>query len=269
MRIALIGYGSQGRSFAYAWRHQGLVTSGTLTVYEILPERIAEAKAAGWTNVADRITEQIGQNDQIWLAVKPKDFGAVVDSIKPFYSPNQLVVSMLAGKPMSAVYEALGTQKVVRTMPNLGVRALRGLNTYVLGSGLLASEAEAVKTLLQSVGVALEVADEDRIDAATAVHGSGLGYVFEWLAAFQAAAQSVGFSPQEARELVDATIQGSAALLAQEDWGPAPYPELVSRVASPGGTTEAGLTQLREGELFKVMQNCVQAAYSRAKELAG
>ena len=116
------------------------------------------------------------------------------------------------------------------------------------------------------MGREIYFSDEDYLDMATAVSGSGPAYVFLFAESMADAAVKIGLSPEEAAEMVSQTILGAAHLMQESDTSPA---ELIRNVASRGGTTERALQVFEKGNLKRLVEEAVKAAYQRSKELGG
>jgi len=149
-------------------------------------------------------------------------------------------------------------------MPN--TPATVGLGVTGLSAGSRASEhhKELARTLFETVGTVVEV-DEDRIDALSAISGSGPAYVFYLVEQLQAAARARGFDEQEASVLVQGTFRGAVELLAASGVPPA---ELRRRVTSPNGTTERAVAVFDERRVGEIFDEATAAALARARELA-
>lgn len=207
--------------------------------------------------------------DVVILAVKPQDFEAVLVEIKDKIA-GKLVVSIAAGITTKYIENILGAIRVIRVMPNIGAIAGKSL-TYVC-KGHFAREVDLMFAagLLRSIGSVFVIA-EDMMDAATAVGGSGpgfWGFLFDqqpgdnFIPEFTAAAKSVGFDDKKAKLAANFVVASSACAAQVLRITPA---ELAKRVASKGGTTEAGLEVLKNGG---TLTQAVQAAAHRAHELA-
>ena len=146
-------------------------------------------------------------------------------------------------------------------MPNLGLSVGQGIAVWK-GMGLSKSEARKAKNFINKITDNFEVQDEDVINKATAVSGSGPAYFFLLADCLIKACGRLGFTKNESRRLVEKTFSASALLARTGD-----YSTLVKKVASKGGTTEAALKVFRKRNFDKIVSEAVRAAYKRAKEL--
>lgn len=199
------------------------------------------------------------------LAVKPQQLGDALDGLSDRLS-GTLVMSVAAGVTLNELQRRLPQSRVVRTMPNLASMVGAGMTVAVAGAALSAADREQIETVCGTFGRFRWLASEAEIDAATAVSGSGPGYLFAIADMLARAGESAGLPPQIADELARQTIVGTGRLL---DLDPRTAAELKRAVSSPGGTTEAGLAVLehRPG-LADIMVQAVRAATVRAQALA-
>ena len=199
------------------------------------------------------------------VAVKPAGVAALLAEIADALEPGAVVVSVAAGIPISAMAAALppGTP-VLRAMPNTPSAVGEGVTGVAAAPGTAGDDTAAVVAAFRTVGTVVEVS-EDRIDALSAVSGSGPAYVYLFLERFIDAAGRLGFSADEAAELVVGTAQGALRLLAATGEVPA---ELRRRVTSPKGTTERAVAVFEQHDLGGILDEALAAAIARAKEIA-
>ena len=200
----------------------------------------------------------------VW-AVKPQMLAAAAAAAVPVLGA-PLHVSIVAGIGADTLACRFGSRRIVRVMPNTpalvgaGVAGLRAMD------GATAADRQLAQALMAATSHVFWVDSDERIDAVTAASGSGPGYVFHFLECFQAAVEALGFAPQQARELVLRTAAGAVEQAAADQ---TPFAVLRERVASRGGTTEAGLQALDDYRLPAAVAQAVQRAYARARALSG
>ncbi|MEY2632244.1 MAG: hypothetical protein RIR00_898 [Pseudomonadota bacterium] len=202
--------------------------------------------------------------DILVLAVKPQQMQAAVAPLAGLLT-QQVVVSIAAGLNLAALSRWLGGhRKLVRTMPNTPALIGAGITGLYALPEVSAAERAAAEQVLQAVGTTLWIDDESRMDAVTAVSGSGPAYVFLFIEALQQAAEEQGFSAEQARQLAIETTLGAARLAAAS---PEPASLLRERVTSKGGTTEAALKVMAEQGVKAGIVAGVAAAEARGQEL--
>ncbi|MFC1804955.1 pyrroline-5-carboxylate reductase family protein [Candidatus Omnitrophota bacterium] len=267
--IGIIGFGNMGSAIAGR-----LAGEFKVTVFDQDKTKTAGLKEI---KVAVDSSAVLRGSETVILAVKPQDFRALLDEIRE-EAKEKLIISIAAGITTASIEKALRRARVVRAMPNLPARIGKGMICISAGSSAGKEDLEFARRLFTKSGEVL-VLKEEMIDAATAVSGSGPGYLYQWcqgksseeaaeyvnkkfIPALEEAAAGIGFTPQEAGLLARTTAKGSLAFLEASHATPA---ELTKQVASKGGTTEAGLAVLRSGGSLSV---AVKAAKTMAEVLS-
>ncbi len=242
----------------------GLVAAKNLLAADPVPEaRERFAKATGGRTTAKN-GELIGQSDVIFLAVKPQQLGRVLAELQGEISPEQLVVSIVAGARLARLAERLGPQvRLVRVMPNTPCLVGQGACAYCLGERATAEDGQLVGQLLQAVGIAFAV-EEKLLDAVTGLSGSGPAFVYLVIEALSDGGVRMGLPRSIATALAAQTVLGAGQMVISTGEHPA---VLKDRVASPGGTTIAGLQTLEEGGLRAALMAAVESATQRSAEL--
>ena len=199
------------------------------------------------------------------LAVKPQVLDPVLAELRPVATRRQLFISIVAGPPTRRIERLLGTgTRVVRVMPNTPALLGKGMTVAVRGRRATAADERLALKLLGSVGKARAVRDERLLDAVTGLSGSGPAYVYHLAEGLIAGGVSAGLSPELAMELALQTITGAAAMLQESGENP---PRLREMVTSPGGTTQAGLTELDRRGFAAAVSAAVVVGTRRATEL--
>lgn len=265
MEYAIIGGGNMGRAMALALVEKRVCAPGALLVADPDPDCRARLSALG-CDLADRIDARAGAARVVVLAVKPQGARDVLASLRPFLKRGQVVVSIMAGVPLSALREGLGILALVRAMPNTPAQIGLGMTVYVADPSVGEDSLERVEALFRACGETLRVQSEDAIDAATAVSGSGPAYVFYLAEHWIEAARQLGFEEHDATQLVRQTLRGATELWIRSG---TPASTLREQVTSKGGTTSAALEEFHTRRVGEGIQAGVARAYARAKELAG
>ncbi|MEX1253078.1 MAG: pyrroline-5-carboxylate reductase [Dehalococcoidia bacterium] len=266
MRVGLIGGGFMGEAVVSALLRESLASPGDVTVSDVAePRREALASQYGVNVTSDNV--QAAQGGEIVVfAVKPQEFEGVASGLKGRLTASQTVVSIMAGVPIARVVEGLGHHAVARAMPNTAAFVGQAMSLWMATDAVSGDSRETVARLLRSLGREIEVSDEKYLDMATALSGSGPGFVFLFLEALIDAGVHIGFRRDVAEELAKQTVFGAMSLARETKQHPA---ELRNMVTSPAGTTAAGLQVLEEAGLRAAVIDAVEAAYERAKELGG
>ena len=203
--------------------------------------------------------------DLVVIAVKPQMISDVLPAYTEVLADRGCFLSMAAGFATSSIEKLVGSKPVVRIMPNLPVQIGKGVSALYANEYADQTHQDLVKDLMATTGQLIVAESEDGIDRFTAIAGSGPGYVFEIARCWMKAGQALGFSEDEARQMVLQTLAGSVELAMNSD---APLGELRDGVTSKNGTTAAGLAALNHNASLDVLlQQTVDAAYARAIEL--
>ena len=203
--------------------------------------------------------------DIIFLCIKPQDFYAQNFTIHTPSSP--IIISIMAGVPIIAINEKIPSIKIVRSMPNLPLRVGRGVIGWFTDTTLFSvKEVNEISQMFDTFGLAIQLQEEDQINAITAISGSGPAYVFLFIDALIRSAQDLGFTHSQAREIAMETIYGS--LDYAHHFPDTSLPHLIAQITSKKGTTEAALKHLNIESFYALWQEAVHKAYERAKEIS-
>lgn len=214
-----------------------------LLVYDIVEERAGHLADAQGVAMATSLKDLAERSDVITVVVKPKDAYAVLESLRPVVAEGKTVVSSAAGITLDNMRAALGPGPALfRIMPNLGVELGEGVLALSPEPGTAPETTGSLARLFGCMGV-VEVLPEDMLDAVTAVAGSSIGFLALALEGIEDGAVRVGMPRGTARTFVRQTALATALLLQRHDGSAA---DLKDQVASPGGTTIAGLAVLEE-----------------------
>jgi pyrroline-5-carboxylate reductase len=248
---------------------KGLVAARFTSADAILAsDPLAEAREAfsrtsGGRSAASNV-EVVRAADVLVLAVKPAHVAEVLADIGSDVQPRHLIISIAAGVPLKTLITSLGSQaRLARVMPNTPCLVGAGASAYALGGGATADDGQLVARLLSTVGTAVEL-PENLLDAVTGLSGSGPAYVYQVIEALSDGGVLMGLPRDVATRLASQTVLGAAQMVVQTGEAPA---VLKDAVASPGGTTIAGLHALETGGLRAALMNAVRAATLRSREL--
>jgi len=265
MRLVIIGGGNMGGAILLALVKAKVFSPNNILLIEPDEEkRINLQKSSNCTSQAD-IDEKIREYNLLLIAVKPQASTPAMKLLAQWILPEQLVISVMAGVSLETMQNALRQTKLVRVMPNIPTLISEGMSIFFASSDVEKQEREWIETLFSACGKCLEAKDEDAIDAATAISGSGPGYLFYFAEQMTASAITLGFSEKDAQLLVQNTIRGATLLWETQQ---IPPETLRQQVSSPGGTTLAALNHFQEKNVGESIKDGIQMAYQRAKELS-
>ena len=264
-RIAILGAGRIGESLI-----AGLLSSGWRRPDEIVasgrrPERVAElAERHGIAATLDNVEAAAGAG-LVVVAVKPQDIDALLGEIGPAITSEQTVLSIAAAIPTALIEQRLASGvPVVRAMPNTPSTVHEGIAGLCAGAHADDPHVTLAEEALAHLGSVVRV-PERHMDAVTAVSGSGPAYFALLAEAMIEAGLLLGLSREISTQLVVQTMLGTAKQLRDERMHPV---ELREMVTSPGGTTIAAIRELESAGVRAAFLNAIQAAMTRARELA-
>ncbi len=253
-----------GEAILSAVLDKHLTTVQSITVSDVSPERLQYLEQEYNITVTNDNRQAVADADIVVLAIKPQNLAEIMTGLKGTLRPEQLVLSIVAGARLGTICQGLEHRAVVRAMPNTPAQISKGMTVWTITSDVTAQQKEWAGSILGAMGHEIVVDDEDQIDMATAVSGSGPAYLFLFVEAMVDAAVQLGLPLDMAQELVMTTILGSGQLIEESDREPA---ELRRMVTSPGGTTAEALQQLQQGNFTDLIARAIRAAYDRAKQL--
>jgi len=263
MKIVFIGGGNMAAALI-----GGLLRAGhsptDLAVVEVDAGRCAQLRRDFGLTAITAPDASLRAADVVVLAVKPQQMRTACEAAQPFLG-EPLVVSIAAGIRSVDIARWLGRPPIVRTMPNTPALIGRGITGMVASRHVSDAQREAAAAILQAVGSVIWLDDETKLDAVTAVSGSGPAYVYYFIEAITRAGTELGLSAEAARALAVQTFVGAAHLAAESA---EPLATLRERVTSKGGTTAAALDWLESNAVGARIIEAVHAANRRAGELA-
>jgi len=260
--ISFIGGGNMASAIIGGLVKQG-VSLANLTVVEPF-EASRDALRSQFNVVAiAQADKSLEEADLVVWAVKPQNLREAVGQAGQFCK-DALHLSVAAGIRSDSLAQWLGSQRIVRAMPNTPALVGLGQTGLFARSGVSENDKAWVEWLVASTGQFLWVGEETQLDAVTAVSGSGPAYVFFFIEAMEKAAIEMGMSPEHAKQLAIGTFVGASQLAhsAQE-----PVSVLRERVTSKGGTTHAAITAMQSAQVGALFQDAIKAAQARAQVL--
>ena len=265
-KISFIGSGNMAEAMIKGLLSKALIDKSCLIASDPLPERGRTLQERyGLRSTVDN-KQAVQQANIVVLSVKPQVLPKVLLDLDGAIREDALVLSIVAGATLTMISEGLHQRQVVRVMPNTPAMIGQGMSVWMATAEVTEQQKEQARLLLQALGEEIEVDDEDYLDMATALSGTGPAYVFLFMEALIDAGVHLGFSRRIAQQLVLQTMQGSVAFARQSAAHPA---ELRNMVTSPGGTSAEALYQLEKGGIRTVLSKAVWAAYQKSRYLGG
>ncbi len=241
-----------------------LVAARHVSVADIVPAAVAAFQAQiPEATVCRSNADVVAAADVLFLAVKPQNIPQVAPDVSEALIENKLLVSICAGVTIKSLESLFHTTRVIRVMPNTPCLVGAGASAFSCARGATADDADLVRRLLAAVGEVVQL-DEKHMDAVTGLSGSGPAFIYQVIEALADAGVNVGLTREVAHQLATQTVLGAATMVRDTGEHPA---VLKDRVASPGGTTIAGLHALEKAGLRAALMEAVAAATRRSTEL--
>ena len=262
MKLCFIGGGNMAAALIAGLKSQQFKPEN-ITVIELEAEKRAQLSQQFGVNATQELSAAAAC-DAIVLAIKPQQLPTLAKTLAPMLK-NQLIISIAAGIRVVDLSRWLGNyQTLIRAMPNTPAQIQQGVTGLYAMPSVSQAQIAMADQILSAAGSTLWLDSEQKLDAITAISGSGPAYVFYLIEALHQAALALGLSEQEAKQLSVATFKG-ASLLA--DSSATPVATLRQQVTSKGGTTEQGLLSLENSKVKQAMVLAAQKACERAKTL--
>ena len=265
MRIGFLGAGKMAEAILSALIRNQVVPASEIRICEVVAARRAFMRRRYKVGTATTPMELVESCDVVILAVKPQDLGELLTQVSPALNKRHVLISIAAGKTLPYLQKLAGRHvRLVRVMPNLPVMVGEGMSVFCLGRQARPADRKLATRLLGCCGRVVELG-ERHFDAVTALSGSGPAFFTYLMASFSEAAVAEGLPAEAARLLAEQTMLGAARYLLETGMEPN---EFVKAVASPKGTTAAGLAVLEASAVRKVLGQTIQAAARRSQELS-
>jgi pyrroline-5-carboxylate reductase len=260
--IAFIGGGNMASAIIGGLLRDGLQPAQCMVVEPHAPQRDKLLAELGISALPQANASLAAAQLVVW-AVKPQSFKEAAASVA-MHTPAALHLSVMAGIPSGSLAQLLASERIVRAMPNTPALIGQGITGLYARAAVTASDQAQIERVIATTGELLWVDTEEKIDAVTALSGSGPAYVFFFMEAMMRAGQNMGLSESQARQLAQSTFAGAAQLARHSPDSPQ---VLRQRVTSKGGTTYAAITAMEQSKIDALFEQALQAAYLRAAEL--
>ena len=263
-KAAFIGSGVMAEAMIKGLLTGKLMDPSHIVAADIRPERGQELKERYGISFVTDNRAAIDGADVVVLSVKPQVLPEVMPTIKDRVPKPAFVLSIIAGAKLSAIVEGLAHAAVVRSMPNTPAQIGEGMTVWTSSPSVTEIQKGQAKQILGALGVEVYVEEEDLLDVATALSGTGPAYVFLFMEALVDAGVHLGFSRQLSEQLVLQTVKGSVDYAMHTSQHLA---RLRNQVTSPGGTTAEAMYYLEKAGFRTAVSRAVWAAFQRSVEL--
>jgi pyrroline-5-carboxylate reductase len=260
--IAFIGGGNMATAIISGLLRRGFVP-GQIDVVEPFDEARQKLQAGFGIKANPAAGQFLERAGLVVWAVKPQSFKEAAAQTQAF-TKNALHLSVAAGIPSDSIAQWLGTERVVRAMPNTPALIGKGITGLYPRAAVSQTDRSLVEQVVATTGEFLWMTQESQLDAVTALSGSGPAYVFYFLEAMARAGADMGLPTAQAYQLAVATFIGAGELARVSD---EPPEVLRQRVTSKGGTTHAAITAMDDSGVKTRFENALKAAGARAREL--
>jgi pyrroline-5-carboxylate reductase len=253
-----------GEAILSAMIERGLASASDIHVAEINDDRCSSVTGRYGVQATNDVVPAVEGAEIVVFAVKPQEFDAAAHKLQGRFHRDQTVVSIMAGVPIDRIARSLTHAAIARVMPNTAAVVGEGMSVWTSTPEVDEATRAQISAMLQAMGREVYVEDEKYLDMATALSGSGPGFVFMLIEAFVDAGVHVGFKRSVAEMLALQTFIGSAKYAEATGKHLA---QLRNEVTSPGGTTAAGLQALENAGVRGAIIDAIEAAYERSREL--
>src|SRR5437588_4473441 len=263
-RVGFLGAGKMATALARGWLKADLIAAQHILASDPVEQaRKAFASETGLRSTSDN-GEVVSASDLLLVAVKPQSMPGLMQEIRPVLQARHLVVSIAAGITLHQLAKGLGKERrLIRVMPNTPCLVGASASAYAPGETALPQDIALVDRLLKAVGLAFAL-PEHLLDAVTGLSGSGPAFVYVMIEALSDGGVRVGLPREVATALAAQTVLGAAKMVLETGSHPAVLKDMV---ASPGGTTIAGMHALERGQLRAALMDAVETATLRSMEL--
>lgn len=262
--VVFVGPGVMGEAMVKSLLAAGGHTPEQVVVSGPRPQRLEElAKRYGIRTSTDN-RAAMAEASVVVLSVKPQSLPEVLQALRGAIPKEALVLSIIAGARLGTLVEGLQHDRVVRVMPNTPAQVQEGISVWIATQSVDEEGRETARGILRAFGDEIEVDDEDYLDMATALSGTGPAYTFLFMEAMVDAGVHLGFPRRIAERLVVQTVKGSVAFY---EHSPSHLARLRNQVTSPGGTSAAALYFLEKAGLRTALSRAIWAAYERSVQL--
>lgn len=263
-KLAVIGAGMMGSAIV-----KGIIRNKILTPQEICisdpdAEKINRLSSESGVSTAGSNEDAVKGADIVLIAVKPQFLEGALLTIRELIPTEAMVMTIVAGVPVSTYLHTLGIKRVVRIMPNTPAQVGEGVCGWYATEAVSSEQKAMAEKILTALGMQFEVKRESDLDLVTAVSGSGPAYVYLFIEAMTDAAVQMGLPRPLSQKIVLQTVIGSASYMKAAEKHPV---ILKNEVTSPGGTTAAALAVMEKDGLRTAVTEGMLACLAKTIEL--
>lgn len=262
--FAIIGPGVMGEAIIIGLIKNKVVPAECITAAGPHLDRLQELEEKYDIQSSLDNIKAVQDADVILLSIKPQKLTEVMNELKGHIPPRALVISIIAGAPISTLINGLSHPTVVRSMPNTPAQIGEGMTVWTQSEQTSLPQHQLAQDILNALGQEIFVSEESYIDMATAVSGTGPAYVFLFLESMIDAGVHLGLPRRIAEDMVVQTIKGSITYFTENNSHPA---RLRNQVTSPGGTSATALYYLEKMGFRTAISRAIWAAFTRSQEL--
>ncbi|XP_010909534.1 pyrroline-5-carboxylate reductase [Elaeis guineensis] len=262
-KLGFIGAGNMAESIARGVAKSGVLPPASIRTTHRRTDRRLVFQSFG-VKILETNAQVVDDSDIIILSVKPQIVKKVLVELKPFFSEEKVLVSIAAGIKLKDLQEWSGQRRIIRVMPNTPAAVGQAASVMCAGEMATKKDEERVASLFSAIGK-VWTADEKYFDAVTGLSGSGPAYIYLAIEALADGGVAAGLPRDLALGLASQTVLGAAAMVNHTGKHPG---QLKDAVASPAGTTIAGIQELERGAFRSTLMNAVVAATKRCRELS-
>ncbi len=254
MKHGFIGFGNMAKAI-----HKGLKKNKKNNF-----KYISKSSKYKDIELVSSINELVEFSDVIWLCVKPQIIPEILTKLANENFENKLIVSIIAGKKISFIESYLNNDvSIVRVMPNLAIEYGESVTAFCANCDN--EIVHNVKTEIKKMGVIAEINEED-FDLFTALYGSGPAFILEVLDTFKFRTEELGVSEDKVNEMIINLLSGTKKYLEKNCYDNS-IEELIKKITSKGGTTEAGLKTFKKNKISQSLSEVITSAKNRSEEL--
>jgi pyrroline-5-carboxylate reductase len=265
--IAFIGPGVMAEAMMSGIIRKKLTKPENILTSGPIEERGQELKKKYGIQPFNNNREVAGKADVVILSVKPQRLEKVLVDLKGSLKPDALVLSIVAGASMAKINRFLDHDIIVRSMPNTPAQIGEGITVWTCSETVSEKQKQFAQTILGAFGQEIFVDEEDYLDKATALSGTGPAYVYLFMEAMVDAGVHMGFSRRTAERLVIETLRGSVDYYDKDAEDTRHLARLRNQVTSPGGTSAEAIYYLEKAGFRTAISRAIWAAYKRSREL--